>query len=85
MRLKNPLTFEFSHPNFGAGKTEVSLNQNETIGGYLDLDVKAPDGRMGTATIQCQDNGNVVIRVHLSPENPIHVLIVDGGGTLLEQ
>lgn len=80
MKLSNPQTFAYKHPNFGGNVTTANLNQNEVIGGFLDLTIVAPDGRTGVAQLQFQDNGNVVVRVHVSPSNPIKPLIIDDGG-----
>jgi hypothetical protein len=84
MELKNPQTWQYGHANFGANKTEVHIQDVPTDEATLLLNVKAPDGRLGSAQIQFQNNGNVVLRVHLDPANPIHVLIVNGSGILLE-
>lgn len=80
MKLKNPQTFSYSHPNFGSATTDASLNQNEVIGGFLDFTVVSADGRVGVAQVQFQDNGDVIFRVHASPSNPIKVLVVDDMG-----
>lgn len=80
MKLKNPQTFSYSHPNFGANTTDCSLNQNEVIGGFLDLTVVAPDGRVGVAQIQFKDTGNVVVRIHENAANPIKALVLTDGG-----
>jgi hypothetical protein len=84
MKLLNPLTFAYNHPNFGQGNIETSLNDVGTDEATLTLDVKAPDGRAGSAQVQMQDNGDVVIRVHRSPQNPIRVLVVGDAGILFE-
>lgn len=85
MKLKNPQTFSYEHQNFNGQTVDVALNQNPVIGGFLDLSVGAPNGRSGVAQLQFKDNGNVVIRVHLGPMNPIHVLVLDDSGVIFEQ
>lgn len=80
MKLKNPLTFSYSHPNFAPLTTDCSLNQNDVIGGFLDLTVVAPDGRVGVAQLQFQGNGNVIVRIHESAANPIKALVLTDGG-----
>lgn len=80
MKLKNPQTFAFSHPNFNGGYVEASLNQNEVIGGFLDLTIVDHNGRVGTAQLQFQDNGDVVVRIHESASNPLRALVLNDGG-----
>lgn len=83
MRVKNPLTFLYQHPNFGTGATEASLNDSPTDESILHLEIKAPDGRAGVANLEFQDNGNVVVRVALGSNSPIHVKVVDSSGTTI--
>lgn len=84
MELKNPQTWKYGHANFGTNHTEVNLQDVPTDEGTLLLEVCAPDGRKGSAQVQFQDNGNVILRVHLDPSNPIKVLIVGPGGIEFE-
>lgn len=87
MKITNPLTFMYSHANFGSETIETSLNDVGTDEGTLVLEVKSPGGRAGSAQVQMQDNGDVVLRVHrdAAGQNPIRVLVVgDGGVTLFE-
>ena len=87
MRLKNPLTFSFAHGNFNNQTLDMSLNQDADVSGFLNLDGKAPDGRTGRVNVQPQDNGNVVLRIHLNGDGSsvFHVLVVgDQGQTLFE-
>lgn len=85
MRLSNPQTFEYSHPNFQGQKVTVSLNDDPSNETALLLETTAPNGLKGSAILQMQDNGQVVIRVHLGQSNTFHVLILDDGGILLQQ
>lgn len=85
MKIKNPLTFSFEHPNFGGQTVDVSLNQAANVSAILTLDVDSINNLIGSAQLQFADNGNVVLRVHLNPTNPIHVLILDDSGILFEQ
>lgn len=82
--IKNPTVLQYGHPNFGGAKIEVSTNVDPSGNGLMNLKVVAPDGRVGNAQLQPQDNGNLVVRIHLDPANPIHVLILDGTGVILE-
>lgn len=82
--IQNPTVLQYGHPNFGDAKIEVSTNVDASGNGFMSLKVVAPDGRVGYAQLQPQDNGNLVVRVHLAPENPIHVLILQGSGVILE-
>lgn len=85
MQIANPTTFQYGHENFGDGFIKAALNSSTNNLAGLLLQVEAPDGRKGEAQIQMADNGNVVIRIHLTAANPIHVLILDDTGTILEQ
>ena len=69
-------TVEFSHANFGDNKLTATLSKGDA--GIAMLTVEAPDGRIGEVQLQPQDNGNLVIRVHLAETNPVHVLILEG-------
>ena len=86
MKIKNPQTLTF--PNGDGLPIDMSLNTNDTIAGFAVLDVNSHGSggvpKNGSAQLQTAANGNVTIRVHLSPENPIHVLIVDSTGVLFE-
>ncbi|HYE85971.1 MAG TPA: hypothetical protein VEA16_06430 [Vicinamibacterales bacterium] len=76
MKLANPQTFAYEHANFNGGQATANLNANPSVASHLDLVVTAPDGRKGGATLQFQDNGEVVIRIRRDGNNPLRVLVV---------
>lgn len=82
--LANPQTWTYTHPNFQGQSVNVSLNGGGAPG-FLDLSATGTNGATGYAQFQFQDNGTVVIRVHLSSTNLFHVLILDDNGILLQQ
>lgn len=81
MRITNPLTFEYEHPNFNGQKLKVSLNQNPVINQFLEL--KAEMGnKTASCDLQFQDNGTIIIRNHVDPAGIFRFLLVDHSGTL---
>ena len=87
MRIENPTTL--SHPNGDGLPISASLNLDPTVPSFGQLEVRSHGSGgaefNGEAQLQFQANGTVVLRVHLSAANPIHVLILDDTGVILEQ
>jgi len=76
MKLANPQTFEYEHPNFNGQSVKVALNQDPVIGGFLSLTASGVNGASGYAQLQFQDNGTVVIRIDEDPSNLFTALVL---------
>lgn len=86
IKLSNPQEWRYNHPNFPEPNpgTRVSLQDVPSDEATLTLDVTDPSNNKGGGQIQFQDNGRVVLRVHLDPANPVDLLIVDHTGVLFQ-
>lgn len=78
-------TYTFSHPNFNSAASSASLNKVATDDAGLSLDVIGANGKVGAATLYFQDNGDAVLRVHLTASSPLRVLVLDESGVILER